>query len=184
MRSFNFVPICSYLSVWKIFLRITTLSSVLALRNSLNSPCAIIAICLNCCNVRWRISLTIYSLAFFNVVIGGISALSKFSTTFWASAFFSNSPFLLCVMRGCSGSRSIVYCCPLWVKVKVTSDFALSGIKLQRRNLLSRLFPLASPKRAKQIASKMEVLPAPVSPVIRKIPLSPKWEKSISFFSA
>ena len=55
----------------------------------------------------------------------------------------------------------------------------LAMIKAKRyseaaENMLKSKWATQTPKRAKQIASKMEVLPAPVSPVIRKIPLSPK----------
>ena len=42
------------------------------------------------------------------------------------------------------------------------------------------LLPLASPNRAKEMASKMVVLPAPVSPVIKYRPLVPSWARSSS----
>ena len=50
--------------------------------------------------------------------------------------------------------------------------------------LLFLLPPLVSPKRAYVMASKMKVLPAPVSPVIRYRPLLPSLSRSMSCLPA
>jgi len=66
----------------------------------------------------------------------------------------------------------------------VNSNSTNVSVSLSAKSLLTDgtgLFePLTSPNNAKDIESNIVVFPAPVSPVIKNIPLSPSISKSIS----
>ena len=73
-----------------------------------------------------------------------------------------------------------VYSFPPYSKVSVTCVGVVGSAYFERSMEVLRLSPLGSPNRAYVIASKIVVLPAPVSPVIRYRPFLPSLSISIS----
>ncbi len=138
----------------------------------MNSPCAIIATCMNCCFESPTISSIFRSVSF-----GSYCDPSGMVRSTDPLTRRTDFPFFaprVSVFR-CAGTRRTVYLFsspfPSSPSVKTSST---NGSTLSGTYWLCRMTPsfrfsseLASPYSAKTIASKIVVFPAPVSPVIR-----------------
>ena len=180
---FSFNSSCTFKNFWvpNIFLKIGSLSLLSASKSFLNSPCGSITICLN-----WlAFNPKIFSISLSASVVFVITLSSSIISS--TACFFSVVlivPFLSSFSTVCVGYLVILYSLPLAKKSNSTYETSVPFAWWLFNDSIVLLPPLASPKSANEIASKIVVFPAPVGPEITKILLPFIFVKSNSSFPA
>ena len=158
-------------SVEKILLNTALRSLVSQFRSFLNSPWASMEICIHCWNSMPRISWTLAVTSLSLVITPSSQLISAVAGTLVV-------PVPLSFRRSCSGDLVIVYLVPRCSNSSVT-NVCLEGSAKSLRSTAALLSSLVLPYSAYVIALKIEVFPAPVSPVTRNSPFPPKASKSM-----